>query len=220
MQRVRRREAAQQAAEAALPPGTQRCLPHGIVWWCVPSACALLCTAQFSRALVSDGGSPPSPTNTEQAWEGAGSILESLLSLAGVEDVFGAPVDARDFPDYPSVVERPMDLGTIWGEWRVERFLLHGAPVTAGRRGGADAPCFAGHAGWQAVHREIAPLPTSAERLEDGEYATPLQLRDDVRLVWSNCRQFNSPGERMMQSLRCQPSFHAWGSPAGVDVLR
>ena len=51
-----------------------------------------------------------------QAWGGVHSVLSSLLKQTGVQQVFGVPVNVQAYPDYPTVVAQPMDLGTIQSE--------------------------------------------------------------------------------------------------------
>ena len=74
-------------------------------------------------------------------------LINSLLGSADAE-AFRDPVDWRGLglDDYPVIIKRPMDLGTV------------------------------------------------KLRLERGAYATPEACAADVRLIWENCRTYNTGG--------------------------
>ncbi len=74
-------------------------------------------------------------------------LINSLLGSADAE-AFRDPVDWRGLglDDYPIIIKRPMDLGTV------------------------------------------------KLRLERGAYATPEACAADVRLIWENCRTYNTGG--------------------------
>lgn len=74
-------------------------------------------------------------------------LINSLLSSADAE-AFRDPVDWRGLGlhDYPHIIKRPMDLGTV------------------------------------------------KLRLERGSYATAEACAADVRLIWENCRTYNTGG--------------------------
>ncbi|CAM9301380.1 unnamed protein product [Scytosiphon promiscuus] len=75
-------------------------------------------------------------------------LINSLLASADSE-AFREPVDWRSLGlhDYPTIIKRPMDLGTV------------------------------------------------KLRLERGAYETADACAADVRLIWENCRTYNSGGE-------------------------
>lgn len=41
---------------------------------------------------------------------------------------------------------------------------------------------------------------TVRKKLEQGQYRTPLEVRDDLRLVWRNCATYNPPGHVVRKS--------------------
>ena len=55
----------------------------------------------------------------------------------------------------------------------------------------------------------------SAVRLKDGRYASPLLFRDDVRLVWSNCRLYNPPGA----CVACRGDTALWTSSSTATCI-
>ena len=48
----------------------------------------------------------------------------------------------------------------------------------------------------QVVHTPM-DLGTVREKLRRGEYSTPHQMADDVRLTWRNCMRYNEEGSSL-----------------------
>lgn len=103
-----------------------------------------------------------------ELWTEVIKIVEKIRKNTK-SDPFRAPVDyiKLKIPDYPNVITKPMDLGTVLKKLRSKPLV----------------------------------------------YTQPLEVAEDVRQIWINCRTYNGPNHPVTQAANtCSEAFEkAWG---------